>query len=57
MQPEAEVVISADLRGLSAGQNGAPVLGSGIFVSGAGSKAGRLIVQCLETDDLYSVGK
>jgi hypothetical protein len=32
MQPEEDAVVSADLVGLSAGRNGAPVLGSGIFV-------------------------
>jgi hypothetical protein len=42
MQPGDDVVISADLAGLSAGRNGAPVLGSGIFVSGAGDKGAGL---------------
>jgi len=57
MQPEDNVVISADLVGLSAGRDGAPVLGSGIFVSGAGDKGGRLVVRRLETDAVYSDGK
>ena len=51
------VVVSADLVGLSAGRDGAPVRGSGIFVSGAGDKGGRLIVRRLETDAIYSDGK
>lgn len=43
MQAEESVVISADLTGLSAGRIGAPVLGSGIFVSGGGDHGGRLL--------------
>jgi hypothetical protein len=57
MQADDDVVVSADLVGLSAGRNGAPVLGSGIFVSSAGDKGGRLIVRRLETDAIYSDGK
>ncbi len=57
MQPADEVVVSADLVGLSAGRSGAPVLGSGIFVSGAGDTGGRLVVRRLETDAVYSDGK
>jgi hypothetical protein len=57
MQPEDDVIVSADLVGLSAGRNGAPVLGSGIFVSGAGDKGGRLVVRRLETGAIYSDGK
>ena len=57
MQSDDNVVISADLAGLSAGRSGAPVLGSGIFVSGAGDKGGRLIVRRLETGAIYSDGK
>lgn len=56
MQPEDDVVVSADLVGLSAGRSGAPVLGSGVFVSGAGDTGGRLIVRRLETDAVYSDG-
>ena len=45
MQQDTDVVVSADLVGLSAGRDGAPVRGSGIFVSGGGDKAGRLNVR------------
>lgn len=57
MQADEQVVISADLKGLSVGRPVAPVLGSGIFVSGAGFKGGRLIVPRLETAAVYSDGK
>ena len=57
MQADEKVVISADLKGLSAGRPTAPVLGSGIFVSGAGFKGGRLVVPRLETGAVYSDGK
>ena len=56
MQPDDSVVISADLVGLSVGRNGAPVFGSGIFVSGAGDVGGRLVVRRLETEAVYSNG-
>ncbi len=57
MQPDDEVVISADLVGISVGRSEAPVLGSGIFVSGAGDTGGRLVVSQLVTDAVYSDGK
>ncbi len=57
MQTDEEVVISANLVGLSAGKIGAPVFGSGIFVSGAGDKGGRLDVSRLETGAVYSDAK
>lgn len=56
MQSDDGVVVSADLVGLSAGRDGAPVRGSGIFISGAGDKGGRLNVRRLETDAVYSDG-
>ncbi len=56
MQADDSVVVSADLVGLSAGRDGAPVRGSGIFVSGGGDKGGRLNVRRLETDAVYSDG-
>ncbi|MDH7799763.1 MULTISPECIES: hypothetical protein [unclassified Beijerinckia] len=56
MQSDEDVTISADLAGLGAGRDGAPVRGSGIFVSGAGDKGGRLNVRRLETEAVYSDG-
>jgi hypothetical protein len=56
MQQDTGVTISADLVGLSAGRDGAPVRGSGIFVSGGGDKAGKLTVRRLETEAVYSDG-
>jgi hypothetical protein len=50
------VTITADLLGLSAGRAGAPVRGSGIFVSGGGETGGRLMVRRLETGAVYSDG-
>lgn len=57
MQADDSVVISANLLRLSAGRDGAPVLGSGTFVSGAGDIGGRLIVRRLETGAIYVDGK
>lgn len=56
MQADETITISARLSGLSAGRPGAPVLGGGIFVSGAGFKGGRLVVSSLETDEVHSNG-
>lgn len=55
-QADAAVAITADLTGLSAGRPGAPVRGSGIFVSGAGDTGGRLMARRLETGAVYSDG-
>jgi hypothetical protein len=56
MQEDEGVAVSAQLRGVSAGRPAAPVRGSGIFVSGAGFKGGRLVVPLLETGAVYSDG-
>lgn len=56
MHADESIIISANLVGLSAGRDGAPVRGSGIFVSGGGDQAGRLAVPILETDAVYSDG-
>lgn len=56
-QPNENVAISADLIDISAGEFGSPVLGSGIFVGGAGDKGGRLNVERLETNAIYSDGR
>jgi hypothetical protein len=55
-QADPAVTIMADLTGLSAGRAGAPVRGSGIFVSGAGDAGGRLLISRLETGAVYSDG-
>jgi hypothetical protein len=57
MQTDESIVVSAHLKGLSAGRPSAPALGSGIFVSGGGFKGGRLVVGLLETGAVYSHGK
>jgi hypothetical protein len=50
------VTITADLTGLSAGRTGAPVRGSGLFVSGGGDGAGRMDVSRLVTGAVFSDG-
>ncbi|HTD07211.1 hypothetical protein [Undibacterium sp.] len=57
MQADEQVVITANLIDLSAGSAAAPVLGSGIFVSGPGFDKGRLSVRLLETGPVYSDGR
>ncbi len=56
MQSDKTCVLSANLAGLSAGRPGAPVSGSGIFVSGGGDAAGRPIAPLLETGAIFSDG-
>jgi hypothetical protein len=55
-QADSSVIITADLINVSVGRAGAPVYGSGVFVSGAGDAGGRLVVQRLETRAVYSDG-
>ena len=57
LQPDESVVISAHVTGLSVGRPCAPVLGSGIFLCGAGVGGGRLVAQLLETGAVYSDGR
>jgi hypothetical protein len=57
LQPDEKVAISADVVNLSAGRFGVPVLGTGIFVAGAGERGGRLNVERLETNAVYSNGR
>jgi len=57
MQSDSSVKITANLVGLSAGRLGSPVLGGGVFVSGAGETGGQLSVQHLETNAIYSDGR
>jgi hypothetical protein len=55
-QSDRDVTLTADLTGLTAGRPGAPVRGSGIFVSGAGDTGGRLVARRLETGAVDSDG-
>jgi len=57
-QPDSEVVVTAELRGLSAGRAGAPVGGSGVLVAGAmpDGSGGRLDVSVLETGPVVTDG-
>lgn len=55
-QIDPTITLTADLTGLAAGRAGAPVRGSGIFISGGGDAGGRLVARRLETDAVYSDG-
>jgi hypothetical protein len=54
---DANSVISARLKGLSAGRAGAPVIGSGVLVSGGGLQGGRIVVTLLQTGAVHSQGR
>jgi hypothetical protein len=55
-QADGTSVISARLKGLAAGRAGAPVIGSGILVSGGGVAGGRVVATELETGPVHSQG-
>jgi hypothetical protein len=55
-QLDREVTLTADLTNVVAGRAGAPVRGSGIFISGAGDTGGRLVARRLETGAVHSDG-
>ena len=57
-QPDGTVVVTAELRGLSAGRVEAPVRGSGVFVAGAAPEGsgGHLDVSVLETGPVFTDG-
>lgn len=55
-QTDDTSVISARLKGLSAGRAGAAVIGSGILVSGGGVAGGRIVATVLETGAVHSQG-
>ncbi len=57
MQEDPNVFVTANLVRLSAGRLGAPVYGSGIFVSGAAEQGGRLEVHHLQTDSVHNDGR
>ena len=52
--PSSESSINAELKGIKIGRKGAPVLGSGIMISGYSEENGSVYVSNLETDDIYS---
>jgi hypothetical protein len=56
MQDDPTTVLTAALRGVAAGREGAPVRGSGVFVAGAGPDGGQVEVSLLETGPVYTDG-
>ena len=58
MQSDPSSVLTGRLLNISAGREGAPVLGSGVFLCGGGKgEGGRLQVTDLETGVIFSDGK
>jgi hypothetical protein len=57
LQPDPEVVVTAELLRISLGRDGTPVLGGGVFVSGHSDAGGRLKISRLETGPVFSNGK
>jgi len=56
LQGDSDVVLTAEIRDVSAGRDEAPVRGSGVFVGGAGQSGGTLEVTALETGPIFTDG-
>ncbi len=54
--PSKDSKIQASIKGLKIGRELAPVLGSGVFISGFADEGGAVIINELETKDVYSNG-
>ncbi|MDO5018143.1 MAG: hypothetical protein Q4E02_02470 [Lagierella massiliensis] len=54
--PDKESLIEADINRVSIGRENAPVIGSGLFVSGFNDDTGKVIVNNLVTHDIFSNG-
>lgn len=57
MNPDPNSLITVSAKKISIGLKNAPVIGSGIFIAGAGDKGGRVEIDDLDTNDVYSTGK
>lgn len=54
--PSKDSKIQASIKGLKIGRELAPVLGSGVFISGFADEGGTVIIDELETKDVFSNG-
>ncbi|MDO4662467.1 MAG: hypothetical protein Q4B36_05050 [Tissierellia bacterium] len=54
--PDKESLINVDIDGIKLGRKNAPVIGSGVFIGGLNDDTGRIEVNNLVTDDIYSNG-
>lgn len=54
--PDSDSEIRVRIDGISIGRNMAPVIGSGLFISGFSDDTGRVYVERLATNDIYSNG-
>lgn len=55
--PDVKSLITVHATGIKIGEKNSPVVGSGIFISGFGDNGGKVHVDNLETDAIYSTGK
>ena len=54
--PEEGSEIKVYAQNISLGRKHAPVIGSGIFISGFNDEAGKIIIEKLTTNEIYSNG-
>ena len=51
---DSEITVSAE--NISLGREGAPVIGSGVFIAGFNEDSGKVVVEKLTTNDIYTNG-
>jgi hypothetical protein len=57
LNPDKDSLITVEAKKISIGQKNAPVIGSGVFIAGLGDNGGRVEIDELSTNDVYSTGK
>lgn len=57
LSPNKNSLITVSAKKISIGQKNSPVIGSGVFIAGFGDSGGRVEINDLSTNDVYSTGK
>lgn len=57
LSPDKNSLITLNAKKISIGQKNSPVIGSGVFIAGFGNNGGRVEIDDLSTNDVYSTGK
>lgn len=57
LSPDPDSLVTVNAQKITIGQKNAPVIGSGVFIAGYGDEGGRVEVDELTTNNVYSTGK
>lgn len=57
LNPNPDSVVAADIKNIAIGAQYSPVVGSGLFIGGAGDAGGKVYMNSLHTLAIYSTGK